>query len=209
MAPSQPPADPFVIEVRLKSTRELFNSLDPSPLLERDLDTRVETFITEWAEEAPGGAAYHLIIHLPAGATHAPEDATLLAAVQAYFRVAETNARRRMRKLLAEGRRSGLIGMAFLAACTTLSQLVRTVAPGALAVTISEGLLILGWVANWRPIAILLYEWRPIRKEIGVLSRLARLSVEIREDDFSPPSSAKGQIRPPDTGTSCLGPGNV
>ena len=175
--------DAFTIEVRLKSARELFNSLDPSPLLERDLDNRVEAFITEWAEDAPRGARLHLIVYLPAGATHAPEDETLQAAVQAYFRVAEARMRRQMRKLLAEGRRSALIGLAFLAACTTAAQLVRTATSLPLAATVSEGLLIVGWVANWRPISILLYEWRPIRKNIGVLHRLSNLTLEIRDDE--------------------------
>ena len=91
-----------------------------------------------------------------------------------------------MKRLLAEGRRSALIGVAFLALCMTASQLVRTVTSNAIAATLSEGLLIIGWVANWRPVSILLYEWRPIRKEIGVLSRLAALTVEIREESPAP-----------------------
>lgn len=186
MASDKDPGKPFTIEVRLKSARELFNSLDPSPLVERDLDGRVETFITEWAEEAPGDARFHLVIHLPAGTPRTAEDHTLQAAVQAYFRLAEANRRRQMRKLLAEGRRSALVGFVFLAICITAAQLVRTVTSSAIAATISEGLLIIGWVANWRPVSILLYEWRPIRKEIGILNRLSELTVEVREDGTGP-----------------------
>jgi len=59
----------------------------------------------------------------------------------------------------------------------------------AIAATISEGLLIIGWVANWRPVSILLYEWRPIRKEIDILKRLSNLTIEIREDGPGPQSA--------------------
>jgi len=189
MAPRELPANAFVIEVRLKSARELFNSLDPSPLLERDLDTRVEAFITEWAGEAPGDTDLHLVIHLPAGAPRTAEEETLQAAIQAYFRLAEAHKHRQMRKLLGEGRRSALVGIVFLTICITAAQLVRTMTSSAIAATISEGLLIIGWVANWRPVSILLYEWRPIRKEIDILKRLSNLTVEIRKDGPGPQSA--------------------
>ncbi|MEZ5998542.1 MAG: hypothetical protein R3B98_07610 [Hyphomonas sp.] len=177
------PATPFQMEVRLKSVKDMFNSLDPSPLIERDLDTRVEEFITAWAEEAPQDAPLHLVLHLPPGSVLMPEDETLQDAVQTYFRMSEARTRRKMKKLLAEGRRSALIGIVFLVACTTVSQLVRTIASGTIAETIGEGLLIIGWVANWRPVSILLYEWRPIRKELGTLSRLSHLTVQIQTED--------------------------
>jgi len=182
----------FTIEVRLKSVREMFNSLDPSPFLERDLDGRVEEFITSWAEDAPRSAPLHLVIHLPAGAAPSPEDETLQSAVRTYFSMAEARTKRQMKRLLSEGRRSALVGVAFLAICMTVSQLVRTATSSAIAATISEGLLIIGWVANWRPVSILLYEWRPIRKEIGVLARLAALTVEIREEGPGVPQPPPG-----------------
>ena len=38
---------PTVIEVRVAELRQLFNAMDPSPFLKRDLDPRAEAFIVE------------------------------------------------------------------------------------------------------------------------------------------------------------------
>jgi hypothetical protein len=44
---------------------------------------------------------------------------------------------------------------------------------------IEEGLIILGWVANWRPIEIFLYDWWPIVRHRNLLLRLANAEVAI------------------------------
>jgi hypothetical protein len=45
---------------------------------------------------------------------------------------------------------------------------------------IAEGFFILGWVANWRPLEIFLYDWWPIRRKRNLLAKLAATSVELR-----------------------------
>jgi hypothetical protein len=45
---------------------------------------------------------------------------------------------------------------------------------------IEESLIIFGWVANWRPIEILLYEWWPIARRRNLYRWLARAAVALR-----------------------------
>ncbi len=45
---------------------------------------------------------------------------------------------------------------------------------------VEESLLILGWVANWRPIEIFIYDWWPIVRRRNLYRRLAAATVEIR-----------------------------
>ena len=47
---------------------------------------------------------------------------------------------------------------------------------------LGEGLVIGGWVAMWRPIEILLYDWWPLRREIALRERLKDLTVELLAD---------------------------
>jgi len=50
---------------------------------------------------------------------------------------------------------------------------------------VGEGLLVLGWVALWRPIDILLFERFESRQERHLLDKLARVPVEfaaVKED---------------------------
>src|SRR5690348_654938 len=42
-----------VIEVHLAELKQLFNSIDPSPFRDRDLDPKAEEFIVGWAKDLP------------------------------------------------------------------------------------------------------------------------------------------------------------
>jgi hypothetical protein len=53
------------IEVRLSSIDQLFNTLDPSPFREKDLDKEVEEFIVSWARELPTDLPFTILVHLP------------------------------------------------------------------------------------------------------------------------------------------------
>ena len=58
------PGEPQRIELRLRELAQLFNSLDPSPFLERDLDADAEEFIVGWAREVHLGHELELVVHL-------------------------------------------------------------------------------------------------------------------------------------------------
>ena len=54
------------IEISLNRLSQLFNSLDPSPFHERDLDQDAEDYIISSAEEIGLQRPIALIVHLPA-----------------------------------------------------------------------------------------------------------------------------------------------
>lgn len=43
---------------------------------------------------------------------------------------------------------------------------------------LDESVLILGWVANWRPLEIFPYDWRPLVRRRDLYRRLSKASVE-------------------------------
>jgi len=45
---------------------------------------------------------------------------------------------------------------------------------------VEESFLILGWVANWRPLEIFLYDWLPPARRRDLYRRLAAANVELR-----------------------------
>jgi len=57
--------------------------------------------------------------------------------------------------------------------------------PSAVQRILSEGLLIIGWVAMWGPLEVFLYGWWPIAGTCRILERLADLEVEVRPRDGS------------------------
>jgi hypothetical protein len=44
---------------------------------------------------------------------------------------------------------------------------------------LSEGLLIIGWVALWRPVESFLYDWWPILRRIRRLDAARRMPVQV------------------------------
>ena len=170
---AEPPA---VIELRLREIAQLFNSLDPSPFLDRDLDADAEEFIASWAAEIPTHRELALVIHLatpPVPALNVPE------AVRAYFNHRAEHKQREFGQLLRRGRLSLLVGVGFLAVCLTASSLLTRWLDGAPAEVLKESLIIIGWVAMWRPLEIYLYDWWPLRAERRNLQRLARMEVKV------------------------------
>ena len=53
-----------VIEVYVAEMNQLFNSIDPSPFVEKDLDRDAEEFIVNWAKELPAESPLALRVHL-------------------------------------------------------------------------------------------------------------------------------------------------
>lgn len=182
--PEQTPQrqDAFEIHIRLKSLEALFNSLDPSPLVERDLDDTVEDYLVDCVRDAPSGASLELVLHLPDNSADRIHGDAVGQSVAHYFSFLSDRQARRIRRLLREGRQAALVGFVFLAGCTLGAQAVNNMYSGAMSALLGEGLLIIGWVATWRPVSIFLYEWRPMRQEMRIYDRLARLNVVFRRD---------------------------
>jgi hypothetical protein len=173
----------LLIEVRLSTARQLFNTLDPSPFHDKDLDSAAEHYLVSSVEELPADAAFKVVIHLPA-AELASEQARLLPdAIHNYFAWQTSEARRRLRSHLREARDALVMGALFLALCVAISAFVGGHLTGLLADFLSEGTLIIGWVALWRPVDLFLYAWRPLRRQWRNLDRIAEAPVELRSDD--------------------------
>jgi hypothetical protein len=169
---------PASIEIRLSRPQQLFNSLDPSPFHERDLDQDAEEYIVDSADEYPLNKPLTLIIHLPADQIETAND--LAQAIHNYFayRVGET--RRRLRFFFRDGRISLVAGLVFLFVCIALRQFVLAVGRSLAADIADEGLYIVGWVAMWRPLEIFLYDWRPIRHRLRLFAKLSQIPVIVR-----------------------------
>jgi hypothetical protein len=169
------------IEVRIRELGQIFNSLDPSPFTERDLDDDAEAYIVGWAREVDSGLPFRIIVHLPQAEAEKARERHLESAIGNYFAYRVGMLERDLSDLFRVGRRSLAMGIAVLAVCIGLSQIVRTMlpewTPGPL---LAEGIMIFGWVANWRPAEILLYDVWAVRRRINLYRRLANAQVVLR-----------------------------
>jgi hypothetical protein len=173
----------ILIEISLNQVAQLFNSFDPSPFHEKDLDDEAERYIFTAVRELGADKRFKLVIYLPSDAAESAAAKTIEPAIRNHFLYKLQTARRDLRHELLRGRTSLLIGLVFLAACMGAREYALTLVPSALQRILSEGLLIIGWVAMWGPLEVFLYGWWPISGTCRILERLAVLDVEVRPRD--------------------------
>lgn len=186
-----PAARRHVLDLYLAETRQLFNSMDPSPFQERDLDPKAEAYIVEWAREAPARVPLGLVVHLGREPATEDTDAMLREAVDDHFRRRARATWGKLRRLFRVGRISLVIGLGFvLLAIVVGESIAGMVGSGRYTNVVQESLIIVGWVALWHPMGIFLYDWWPIRAEAKLFDRLGEMDVQVLDAGRPAPGAA-------------------
>src|SRR5262249_5118193 len=163
-----------VISLKLHSVTQLFSPMDPAPLRERGLDPSVQEGIVSSATEAPRYASLELLLYAQDASEFGQSRAMMQEAVRTFFANKSQLSRRQLSQVFKKGRTSLLIGLTFLGVTLAISKLLGAFEQNRMASLIQESLIIGGWVAMWRPLEILLYDWWPIRNERLTFDRLSR-----------------------------------
>jgi hypothetical protein len=168
------------IELSVDDIAQIYESLDPYPFHERDLDRDAEDYIVGWARELPHDHDFRILVRMPAAALSTPGARDLGRSMNRFFALRAEVISRDLRELFRIGRMSLLIGVLVLAACVAGAQYVHLLlGEGPVATITRESLIIMGWVANWRPLEIFLYEWWPIARRRNLYRRLSTAKVEL------------------------------
>jgi hypothetical protein len=152
--------------------------MDPSPFIEKDLDTDAEEFIVSWAQEFPPDEPIRLRVYLEQWPAQDPKE-LISSAVHNYFAQRATITDMEFKRLLKQGRTSLFIGLFFLSLCLALIKLLLGQEPGTWAAIARESLTIVGWVVMWRPLEIFLYDWWPLRRRRVIYQKLSRMPVDV------------------------------
>jgi len=164
------------VSIHVRNLAQMFNSLDPSPFWDRDLDGDAAKFIEEEFSEKLSAGVWHLHVHAADGASLASD---LQAAVEHYYERLANSARLRLRDQMRMARLALLGGFGIF----LLSMSARGFLKGTLHEVpqmLDEGLIILAWLALWRPAEMLAYEWVPLVRTRRLYQRLAGIRVQVR-----------------------------
>ncbi len=169
------------IELSLRDVHQLFNTMDPSPFHEKDLDDDAAEFILSWAQEFHRPEPVALIVHLEILPEGIDAQRLVEEAVHHYFAYRARLNGLEFKRLMKHGRMSLLVGLSFLVACFLLLGFAAPKDGSTVSRFFEEGLTIAGWVAMWRPLEIYLYEWWPLRRRGQILVKLSRMPVTVRK----------------------------
>ena len=180
MSRDAPPNLKGSIQLKIQHVNQLFHTLDPFPFHERDLDAQVEEYVVGWASETERRAPLSISIQMPDSQARGDDARHVADAFQNYFAGRADVLRLELRALFLRGRVSLAIGLVALSFTIVLGgALPRLIPEGFVQRFVEEGLIIVGWVANWKPIEIFLFEWWPIARKRALYRRLAAARVEI------------------------------
>ncbi|MPM36641.1 hypothetical protein SDC9_83240 [bioreactor metagenome] len=170
----------LLIELELHSLMQIFNSFDPAPFHEKELDEDAEVYIYNIVGEFPLKKPLEIVIYVPSAEFSRETEHTLKEAIKNHFLYKKVLSDIDLRRLLQRGGRNMEIAVIFLFICLLIIRLLSTLESGLLKTTLSEGLTIIGWVAMWEPVNVFLYGWWPIVKKRNIYGKIVNMEVCVR-----------------------------
>lgn len=167
------------IEIKLKTAQQLFDGRDPAPFRERDLDEDAVDYLVGAAEEITPKVGLKLVVWISEGPAEQLENTTIVEAVRSHFTYELDRLRRRIREHVRQGQLALLVGLLVLVLFLTLAELTLMMSSGHVRQILREGLVITGWVAMWRPLELLLYDWWPLVRKRRVFTRILASDIAI------------------------------
>lgn len=158
------------ILLKVATVEAIFDAQDPRNIPERNLSAEWLEYIFEVMNDKPRGHAIDLSLHVTNFGAWTPE--ILATTLHTEFRNYDKLLHRRLKDNFRLGRTSLGIALIALIFFTLMSELVHHVSEGFFQRTFEEGFLIIGWVALWRPVEILLYDWWPMYDRRRKIARI-------------------------------------
>ena len=168
-----------ILALRVRELAQLFNSMDPTPFLNKDLDPEAERYIESWATEFSSRGHFNITIHLEQWPLDGEPTEMLTGAIHNHFNLKKTRTRSALTQLLQQGRISLYIGLLFVSICLFLADVIGNLGSNTGLTIARESLTIVGWVALWRPLQTFLYDWWPLRRQIRLYENLSKAQVHV------------------------------
>lgn len=173
-----------VIEIQVRTVKQLFDARDPAPFKDRDLDDRAAEYILSSAKEFSHSTPLKMVIHLLEEINEENRNDlmgdALKESIHEYFRYEADLSRGRRKQVLKSGQYALILGVVILVLFLSLAGAIGRGSEFPLQSILREGLVISGWVAMWRPIDLLLFDWWPHATHERLCKKLSRTEIEIR-----------------------------
>lgn len=169
----------LMIELELHTTMQIFNSFDPAPFHEKELDPEAEEYIYNTVGEFPLKKPIGIMIYVPPSEIDTETKRILKEAIINHFSYRKVLTEIELRRLFQRGKRNLTIATFFLFFCLLIIRLLSTLKGGLINTMLSEGLTIIGWVAMWEPAYVFLYGWWPIVQKRNIYRKILSMDVNI------------------------------
>ena len=166
------------IEIKISKIDQLFNSMDPSPFLEKDLDDDALDYIVDAVSEHHINTPQKIIIHLPKKEQKRINEGEIRESIKHFFRYKKSRAEKGIKAKIREGQINFGIAIIFLVVMITFNELVLQNSKSVTIKIISESIFIISWVIMWKPISDMVYEWWPLQREKRRFHKISEMDIE-------------------------------
>lgn len=184
------------IDLNVRTSRQLFDLRDPAPFHDRDLDDDAVTYVLDSADEIPRKQPLSIVVTISDEPEPHLEPAVIAEAVRRHFVYEGEQVERRLREHVRRGQITLGVGLTVLVVFLTLAGFTASLAASPVRDILREGLVITGWVAMWRPLEVLLYDWWPLIDERRQVRRILDAPISVHFTD-----AAGRPVRSPSGGT--------
>ena len=172
------------IKIILSSLSNAVETLVPVPLSNMQFDTDLVAYVEEQVESIPKKDSLRLLIYFPVQKTSPEDEAVLGTIMRVYLKERIRKRRAEERAALRSVLGSCFWGFIFMLGCQIVRWLANFPQYPTISSTLSEGLLVLGWVALWNPYDRLLFSWWPAVKQLRLVERIAQASFVFRASPY-------------------------
>jgi hypothetical protein len=167
-----------IIEIRVSDVQRLFDSRDPAPFRERDLDDNFTQYLEAYLDELSVYRPLKLQIYI----THKSSEVgaqVIKSAIHEYFKYQIQIKQGQFAKVFRTAQLFLFIGLVILCLCLGMSQLIKKIDSELVSTTLREGVVIFGWVSMWKPFELILFDWYPIYDRIRIYRRLVQADIQV------------------------------
>jgi len=166
------------ILLKVKKAEDLFYESVIPLSCKRLLHPDVEEFIIQETEKLQPNPESEITIEILEKTSFSVNEIT--SVIHRHFENKRESEKRKIHNALKLGAKSLLIAFVFLIIMFLLTRILLNIVPeNSLLINLKELFIILGWVALWRPAELLLYEWRPFKRNANLFGRLAQCKVSV------------------------------
>ncbi len=168
------------IEVRIKSPLQLFDSRDPAPFWERDLDDDFVEYVVASAREFSIPTPLKVVIYVEEKESKDLPKQAIREAIHSYLTYRIDVQSGELKSFIKRAQVFLAIGLLTLISCLSVAQGMTISEPPGWAGILRDGIVIFGWVSIWKPIELILFDWYPIFETLRFYKKLLQTEIDIR-----------------------------
>lgn len=173
------------IKIILTNLSNAVETLVPVPLSNLQFDTDLVAYVEEEVCTIPKKDPFRLVVYFPMEKASPADEAVLRAIMHAYLTERIRKRRAEERAALRSVVGACFWGFVFMMGCQIVRLLTNFPEYPTITSTLSEGLLVLGWVALWNPYDRLIFSWWPAVKQRRLVERIAQAKFVFKASPYS------------------------